>query len=205
MFERYQYKTGLVQYAMPPEFATASGSAGLKYRAVTLSLSEGIGWGGPNTTRTGAFDPALLNAPERVMWPDLGRLESKQGYVSSAGLEKVQTHLDLFGQNEANSLMVQRLQRALDSGTPIEGADLVFYTHELNEATRTGRLAKELNVSPAIVAEQSEAGYAFYNKVHVESLNKYQTSPFSVYHLDVLNANPGDWSSAWFKFWEQRK
>ncbi|OQS08049.1 hypothetical protein B0T37_22090 [Chromobacterium violaceum] len=100
--------------------------------------------------------------------------------------------------------MVNRLERALAENSPIKGADLVFYTHELNEATRTARLAKELNVSPSIVAEQSEAGYAFYNKVHGESLNKYQTSPFSVYHVDVLNANPDDWSSAWFRFWGGR-
>lgn len=179
--------------------------AGARLGRLEGEVLAGFGKIVPNTTRTGAFDPALLNSPERVMWPSLGRLEGKQGYVSSTGLEKVQAHLDLFGQNEANSLMVQRLEHALSAGAKIEGADLVFYTHELNEATRTVRLAKELNVSPSVVAEQSEFWYAFYNKVHLDSLNKYQTSPFGVYHPDVLKANPDDWSSAWFRFWEQRK
>ncbi len=34
------------------------------------------------------------------MWEGLGKLEGKQGNVSQAGLDKVKSHIELFGDNE---------------------------------------------------------------------------------------------------------
>ncbi len=40
-----------------------------------------------------------------------------------------------------------------------------------------------------------------YDAAHDAALLKYQVSPFSVYHPEVIQANPGIFNSSWFNFW----
>ena len=56
------------------------------------------------------------------------------------------------------------------------GADANFYLHEAAEATMMGR------------------GLG-YDAAHAAALNKYGVSPFSLYHPDVIQANPGLFNS----------
>lgn len=67
-----------------------------------------------------------------------------------------------------NELMLSRLEYALNNNLPLTGADASFYIHEATEATK---MIKGME----------------YTDAHQFALNKYQVSPFSVYHLDVIN------------------
>lgn len=94
----------------------------------------------------------------------------------------VEEHLSQFGPYPENEMMVARLRDALAQGRPVSGADASFYMHEMNEATLMGR------------------GLG-YDAAHASALSKYQVSPFSVYHPDVIQALPGTFNDNWFAFW----
>lgn len=40
-----------------------------------------------------------------------------------------------------------------------------------------------------------------YDEAHAAALEKYGVSPFSVYHPDVVQANPGWLNQNWRNFW----
>lgn len=40
-----------------------------------------------------------------------------------------------------------------------------------------------------------------YDTAHASAIQKYNVSPFSVYHPDVIKSMPGEFNSSWFKFW----
>jgi hypothetical protein len=112
----------------------------------------------------------------------LGRVGGMSLRVSEKGLGIVEGHLARFGPVPENAAMVARLRGALESGTRISGADASFYLHEVSEATMMGR------------------GLS-YEAAHAGALGKYGVSPFSVYHPNVIIANPGAFNSNWFNFW----
>lgn len=113
----------------------------------------------------------------------LGKLEGRTVNVSEKGLNKVENHLTQFGNDPANAAMVERLRAAQSAGQPVTGADAVFYTHELSEATAMARGAT-------------------YDAAHQAALSKYGVSPFSVYHPEVITTLGTEaFSPAWFKFW----
>ena len=82
----------------------------------------------------------------------------------------------------ANTEMINRLETALESGTPITGADASFYLHELKEASLMS------------------SGMS-YNQAHQAALDFYEVSNFSVYHPDVIKKDLGFWNDGWLKFW----
>lgn len=112
----------------------------------------------------------------------LGKVAGKELTVTEKGLSMVEGHLDQFGPYGPNEAMVGRLRLALEDGRAITGADASFYLHELNEATLMG---KGLD----------------YGTAHQASLRKYDVSPYSVYHPDVIRAFPDEFNSNWRNFW----
>lgn len=69
----------------------------------------------------------------------LGKLADETSYVTREELDNVIKHLgsewiDNGLDDPANQAMIKRLESALENGTPISGADLSFYRHELAEA-----------------------------------------------------------------------
>jgi hypothetical protein len=70
----------------------------------------------------------------------------------------------------------------MTSGQRVSGADAIFYTHEVAEATRM------------------TTGLS-YDAAHAAALEKYRVSPFSVYHPDILHSMPDAFNSKWFEFW----
>lgn len=121
----------------------------------------------------------------------LGKLAGKVFNVSPKGLNMVEQHLKQFGPVPANSAMIDRLRAAISEGRKIDGADASFYLHELSEATHMSRLTKQ--------------GMSFedaYEVAHAAALRKYQVSPFSVYHPDVIRSLPEEFNANWLKFWD---
>ena len=168
-----------------------------------------------NADGTFALDPAVLapknGNPLRRTGADsgravgggqgLGKLAGQELKVTQAELAEVEAHLMEFAKRgnggvhfPENEMMLQRLRDALQSGKPISGAELAFYTHELHELKNMSQLLKD--------------GRTFdeaYNIAHKAALDAYGNSPFSVYHPDVikvLNAQTsGYFNSNWLKFW----
>lgn len=112
----------------------------------------------------------------------LGSLAGVELEVTAEGLGAVEAHLAQFGEWAHNAAMVERLQAALEAGSQISGADVVFYTHELMEA-------------------QLMAEGLSYEAAHAAALAEYGVSPFSVYAPEVVQAFPELFNSAWFQFW----
>ena len=163
----------------------AAGAAGVKTVVLGLAAGVGIAQGvrtlaGSGATGaaggTGAFFPGAQGGA------GLGKLAGRSIRVSEKGLGIVARHLMKFPHVPENAAMVARLRQALTRGSRINGADASFYLHEVSEATM---MARGLSYEPA----------------HAAALAKYSVSPFSVYHPEVIAANPGAFNSNWFKFW----
>jgi hypothetical protein len=112
----------------------------------------------------------------------LGIFAERQVAISPKGLELVRGHLTQFGDVPANTAMLGRLENAMLSGQRVSGADAIFYTHEAAEATK---MARGLG----------------YDAAHAATLQKYNVSPYSVYHPDVVRALPNEFNSNWRAFW----
>jgi len=94
----------------------------------------------------------------------------------------VENHLLQFDVFPENTAMLERLRSAQEAGAPISGADAIFYTHEISEATAMARGVP-------------------YDMAHNAALDKYNVSRFSVYHPDVIRSMPETFNANWFKFW----
>jgi filamentous hemagglutinin len=102
--------------------------------------------------------------------------------LSQKGLDLVGNHLEQFGDYAPNTAMMQRLNDAFSAGQKVTGADANFYLHEASEATMMGR------------------GFS-YDAAHAAAIEKYGVSPFSLYHPEVIQANPLMFNNAWRNYW----
>jgi hypothetical protein len=130
---------------------------------------------------TGAFRPGVQ------LKGGLGIFAERELTVTQKGLDLVKAHLARpeFGGaiDPIENAMVQRLENALASGKRVSGADAIFYTHELAEATMMAR-------------------GMLYEQAHTAALEKYGVSPLSVFHPDVIRSlPPGYLNYRWYQFW----
>ncbi len=109
-------------------------------------------------------------------------LWGQQKYVTEDGLNTVKQHLSGDLADEFNDAMISRLESAYANNTPIEGADLDFYAHEIYEST--------LMKNGMSYEDAHEAAKAYYN-----------ATEFNLYHPEVIKANPKLFNNAWFEFW----
>ena len=144
----------------------------LEFAPALLALEEVGGL----ATGTGAFLEGAAGGA------GLGSLSGVEMEVTAEGLSSVASHLATFGEYAPNAAMLQRLTTALEAGSQISGADLVFYTHELMES-------------------QLMAQGLSYEAAHAAALAEYGVSPFSVYAAEVVQQFPQFFNSAWFRFW----
>lgn len=129
------------------------------------------------TGKTGAYNPNFNGTSGQ----GLGKLDGKELNVSQKGLDIVKSHLSQFGDFPENTAMIKRLEDAMANKKKILGADASFYMHEVSEATK---MKKGID----------------YDTAHAEALQKYDVSPFSVYHPDVIKSMPENFGRAWKKF-----
>jgi peptidoglycan hydrolase-like protein with peptidoglycan-binding domain/ribosomal protein L30E len=105
------------------------------------------------------------------------------GYkVTQSEINTIKTHLSQFDDYAPNNEMIMRLEKALQKGQKITGADANFYLHELKEAEL---MASGFNQQAA----------------HRAALEFYKVSDFSVYHPEVIKNNSGWFNDEWFDFW----
>ncbi|WP_051542000.1 hypothetical protein [Clostridium lundense] len=126
---------------------------------------------------TGAYNSEFSSAVN-----GLGKLEGKSINVSEKGLNIVKKHIGTFEEYAPNQAMISRVEEALAKGKPITGADASFYMHELSESTM---MSKGMG----------------YNEAHAVAMQKYNVSPFSVYHPNVMDMYPEEFNSTWRNFW----
>ncbi len=86
----------------------------------------------------------------------------------------VKNHISKFEVFQPNTDMINRLEKAMKNGEKIKSADASFYMHELSESHLMNKLTKTMDFSSA------------YDVAHNAALNKYEVSPFSVYHPEVI-------------------
>ncbi len=128
--------------------------------------------------KTGAYNPNL----SMDIGNGLGKLNGKSINVSEKGLSLVKNHISQFGDIPENQAMINRIESALKNGQPITGADASFYMHEAAEAT------------------MMQKGIS-YEVAHEAILQKYNVSPYSVYHPEVIQQF-SEWFNQGFKnFW----
>ncbi len=119
----------------------------------------------------------------------LGKLAGKELNVSQKGLDIVKNHIGQFDAVPENIEMIKRLETALKNGEKISGADASFYMHEVAESTMMKELTKKMSFEEA------------YDIAHPSALQKYEVSPFSVYHPEVIGKYSECFGPAWKKFW----
>ena len=130
------------------------------------------------TVKTGAYNPDL----SMDIGDGLGKLTGKSINVSEKGLNSVKNHISQFGDIPENTAMINRIETALKNGQPITGADASFYMHEAAEA-----IMMKNGIS--------------YKAAHEAVLQKYNVSPYSVYHPEVIQQF-SEWFNQGFKdFW----
>jgi hypothetical protein len=86
------------------------------------------------------------------------------------------------GMAPENSAMLCRIECAASAGTPISGADLAFYDHELLESSLM------------------EAGQGA-PEAHAAALTTLEHSPFELYAPEVISAYPESFSPGYFDYW----
>ncbi len=113
----------------------------------------------------------------------IGTVAAESGVqLSEKGLSLVEGHLATFEADAGNAAMMGRLRSAFASGSKVTGADANFYLHEASEATMVGRGMSQ----PA---------------AHAAALEKYGVSPFSIYHPEVIQANPEIFGTGFKNYW----
>ena len=106
-----------------------------------------------------------------------GKLDGLELSVTNKGLGIVKSHIADNGfEAPENTAMIQRLTNSMNASEKIRGADASYYMHELREAT----LMKN--------------GMQYYD-AHNAALEYFKVSPYSVYHPDVIKANPSAWGN----------
>jgi hypothetical protein len=124
----------------------------------------------------------ILLAVILALFPELLGVAAVEGTeITAGGLAQVVEHLAQFGEYAPNTMMIERLQAALDAGEVLTGADENFYLHELYEA------------------EMMSQGMG--DAAHQAALDFYSHSPFSLYHPDVIQALPEFFNANWLRYW----
>ncbi len=113
----------------------------------------------------------------------LGKLEGKSIRISDKGLDIVKSHLSTFDDVPENRAMASRLEDALKNGQRVTGADASFYMHEVSESTYMSRGMD-------------------YDSAHAAAFKKYDVSPYSVYHPEVIRQYPDFFNQNWRSFWK---
>ncbi|MFO1065395.1 MAG: RHS repeat-associated core domain-containing protein [Pirellulales bacterium] len=99
--------------------------------------------------------------------------------VTHRGVDYAERHLDRFGPDGPNQMMIQRLRDIVDGKLKATQTDLNFYTHELRESVRYRRLGYN-NGQPL----DEDAAYDLWNNAHTATLEDYRLleGPGVLYH-----------------------
>jgi hypothetical protein len=84
--------------------------------------------------------------------------------VTDRGIDAVERHIDLFGEDEANQVMVDRLRRIARGEIEPTRYDLNYYAHELREYVRYRRRGFPTGAGD---------DYDLWNNAHAATLEDY--------------------------------
>lgn len=133
----------------------------------------------------GVFNPWREFDTERIGLP-IRRLNDRNIKVTERGIKVVVKHLERFGGDSENQLMIERLQKITAGEIRMTKYDRNFYTHELREFVRYRLLGFETGL-PATIAEQEE----IWQNAHTAALEDYRVKELErgtrmLYHPDVV-------------------
>jgi len=118
---------------------------------------------------------------DRIGLP-IERRNIHQVRIDTTGIQIVARHLERFGDDEANALMLARLQ-AIAAGTAASTPyDLHFYAHELRESERYAALGYPVEQPVSL-----DEAYRLWNNVHTATLEEYgvRNERRELYHPDA--------------------
>jgi hypothetical protein len=124
-----------------------------------------------------------------------GKLKGMKIRPTQEAVELIQKHLAKFGDDAPNKAMLERIKNGLAAGRLLEGADAHFYAHEFVEQ----------GVMNELMQGEHYTFNEAYKVAHQYTLDLYRASPYSLYHIDVVNANLESFNPNWVKFWELMK
>lgn len=145
--------------------------------------SEGLGASG---------DAVRTNTIDKGVGPELDVTVTAEGL---ALLKKNLQRLDALNEPE-NIGMVMLVEYYYKQGMKITGATRNFYLHEIAEATLY-----------EAYRSQGKDEESAQDAAHEEAFRRYNTSPYSVYHPEVIKLTMYDnygslrWGPEWFKYW----
>jgi len=113
---------------------------------------------------------------------NITNLWGQEQYVGWDNLNIIKEHLSGSYSDVFNDTMIERLEDAYYNNTPISGADLDFYAHELYESNLM----------------QNGMGY---DEAHRAALEYYNAKEFNLYSPDVIKSFPEYFNQMWYDFW----
>ena len=157
------------------EATAETAAAGVESTAADLTAPTVTPRGARGPTSGRDFNPLQAGGPVRQLSTDRVR-------VTPRGVENVEVHLERFGSDPANQVMIERLRSIARAEIEATPQDLNFYTHELRESVRYRRLGWP----------SGDPGYGVWNNAHTATLEDYglseQSVPHPLYHPDALKA-----------------
>jgi hypothetical protein len=97
--------------------------------------------------------------------------------VVAEGIQAVKAHTARFGADEANAIMISRLEEIASGRLSASPQDLNFYTHELRELERYKALGFETGVP-----SDPDAAHRLWNNTHTATLEDYGLRDGDLYH-----------------------
>ena len=121
------------------------------------------------------FDPKHAGGPIR-------RLSTTKIRVTARGVDAVERHIDRFGDDDANRVMLFRLSRIARGEIEPTRYDINYYSHELREFVRYRRLGFRTGAGD---------DFNLWNNAHSAALEDYQLEELdeegnrNLYHPDA--------------------
>lgn len=130
----------------------------------------------------GKYSGRLFN-PDEAGGPILD-LDWVSTSITQSGINSIKLHIGRFEASDANSIMVERLEKIIDGELEVSDIDKRFYTHELRELERFRALGIADGVRP-------DDGGAIWNNTHAATLEdfKLQDSDELLYTIEALEAD----------------
>jgi len=144
--------------------------------------TQPLGGRGPATQWNG-FDESLAGGPVR----DLNTNRIK---ITDRGIAVVEKHTSRFGSDEANQIMIDRLNQISRGDIPATQQDLNFYSHELREYVRYRKVGWETGVPL-----DADKATDLWRQAHSATLDDYNLplqADELLYHPEALKVLYGD-------------
>ncbi|WP_406669675.1 S-type pyocin domain-containing protein [Pseudomonas putida group bacterium ESBL64] len=136
----------------------------------------------PGATTIGTYSGRPYN-PDKAGGP-IERMDWRKARITAGGVELVKLHTSRFPPSDANKIMIDRLEKILQSKLQATDIDKRFFTHEIRELERFRALGIADKILPTDGGET-------WNNTHAATLEDYQLGSDAelLYTAEALEAD----------------